>query len=275
MDFQGVNLPTVIWSGVIAGLITLGGVIFSNLTSIWIQHRQFKNDRTARQDERIFAARERCYVEYIQHANDAAARLGLVADETFDTQEYSNAISNVLSSLQKIQIVGSSGTAAIASRLIRETTDLSLQSQLKSLPVRSSRLDRSLALEEFNSEIQLGKQIVEEIKLRTLNNNLDRRTDMLLNSRYREHESNWVRANEERKGFDQRVIQSLNEFNEYVLLESLRLAPLQIEMFSSIRTELGLTPELAERLAEFEIHRLEIVKIIQRLSVEARQLVEE
>ena len=69
------EIPNVVWSAIIASLITLSGVWLSNRNSRNLQQNQLRHDAERRNSERELALRKEVYLEALESISISIARI--------------------------------------------------------------------------------------------------------------------------------------------------------------------------------------------------------
>jgi hypothetical protein len=233
--FMGV--PDVIWSGVIASLLTLGGVYLSNRGNNTRLRTQLEHDRNLKATERIFSVRKEVYLEGMESMANAINHLAELQPPTDKPQE--SHIRRFLLLCAKIQLIAEPATNALVNDLAAMYNAFNLKFSGKKIPLKAAELRRELGKKKKESLYAERERLNSEIwRLEAANND-----EVLLNS-HREAQMRILQSIEDftQQLLDDELAVSI-EYSKFLksMLPDIRLiAKAQAEVIIAIRSDIGL-----------------------------------
>jgi len=111
------SLPTVIWSGILAAIISLAGIIISNRSSLERLRTQLRHDGGEKHKDRLTAMRKEVYLQLFTDITLARRHLFALASKTPTIDDLSTPLETVDTQLSKIQLIGSTESMNLAREL--------------------------------------------------------------------------------------------------------------------------------------------------------------
>jgi hypothetical protein len=132
-------VPDVIWSAVLASLLTLSGVLISNRSNTTRQRIQLQHDADQKAKERNAALRREVYLklaEELTQANSYLARLPQVDASKANPAE---GMQGFFAAAARLQLVAEPKTALLVNELVGSYGELLLRLISRSMPLQSAR----------------------------------------------------------------------------------------------------------------------------------------
>lgn len=234
------SVPNVIWSGVIAAVITLIGVLISNRGNTLRLHQQHQHEADQKRKERITNIRRELY---LQVAADMGAALARISEfPTLDLRK-ENLVSSLIAlntTAAKCQLIAEQETARLLSNVVALIADLTHRKMVKAQEIFAFTLEaehqeslRDEARRQSDALIEEQKQVLDAEKFD------DGRFTMLSDfykqalARVAEHSSLMLEAGE-------RKLDLQIEFSFGALTDSEAILIAQIPLAVAFRKELEL-----------------------------------
>ncbi|MFJ9993160.1 hypothetical protein ACIQSO_20795 [Pseudomonas putida] len=156
-------IPNVVWSGIVASVLTLTGVLLSNKSNTSRLKLQLKHDSEERQKERISSLRRETYLRVAEDMTKAIGQLGGLPQHDFSQSATPTAFNDLMGSSAKLQLIAEPATAAAVSKLAGAYTELHFKLLEKITPMQDLRIEMNINDNLYNDTIQEVKRISLEI----------------------------------------------------------------------------------------------------------------
>lgn len=250
------SLPTVLWSGVVAAIVSLagavGGVILSNRSSERRLLTQLRHDAAEKQRDRVAALRKEVYLALFEELSAVSGHLGALAGKDPVAENLGTPLQGAMSQLGKIQLVGTQQTALLAGELSSLYGESLFRLLLAAKPMHDLTIDINIADKAFRDQMAEAQRINQEI--RSINESGSPNRDRLraLQTSF----SHFQQQYEESSANSSAAWDSFNSlqrpFMDAVFAELKIIGPAQAKLMAAMREEIGLTSD-----PEFMLERLE------------------
>lgn len=238
------RIPNVIWSGVIASILTFFGVLYSDRSNTRRLRIQLKHDGDEKARERVATLRRDVFLSAAEELNKVNSYLGSLTQMDIVKANIGDGLQGFYTAAAKLQLVAEPKTALLANQLVVSYTELFLRIMPNLGRIQEARtevelngvfydkaqvqVDRILAqMAHLNESAQMTQPVFMALQQAFVNNQ-KQTVD------YAEARSvAWEKLNRLSADF---IRQLLSEFT--LILES------QIPLLIEIRRDLGLTTEL-------------------------------
>lgn len=240
------SLPTVIWSGIVAALISLGGVVLSNRASINRLKEQLKHDAREKHRDRLATLRRDVYLKLVAETNRANGYLGSLAAKDPTEGDFGEPLQAAIAELTKVQLIGSREASAAAAELTALYGEALLRLIGIAKPMHEAKIDIKISDDLYQQSFAQGQRVLAEITAENESGAPDQiRLDSLFQSfeHYREQYSSQA---DERNAAWECYNTKHQDFARAVLEETKRLGPVQIKLTCAIREESGLDTDASE-----------------------------
>jgi hypothetical protein len=234
------KVPDTIWAAIIASLLTIGGVVLTNLNSRKQQKEALVHDSNQRDREREMSLRKEVYMPAIEAISAFHGLFSRLPDLNLAEREYTSAVQSNSGAIGKIHVIASNETVQSVMRVQQVMT----MAFLRSFPIRASLISRKAEIDEFTGLIE--QSIQEEVRIIELMKqyNIDGNTD---DQRWKMLNENVDFEMKRHSNYEKRKQELLAEQNPALLAfakdcfdETLKIAELIPHAILAIRKELSL-----------------------------------
>ena len=168
------GISNVIWAAVIASLLTLGGVLLTNLGNNRRLIAQLKHDKDIRDREREMSLKKDVYLAAAESITISMSAIARLHDITIPHDVLGKEISAASSSIGKIQVVGNEETVKATSIFSREHGTSYLKLLVKRIPIVNIKQEISSLDEMINKSIKERDRLVEAMRELNKQGNTDK-----------------------------------------------------------------------------------------------------
>ena len=176
-------VPDVVWSGIVASLITLSGVLLSNWGTSSRLKTQLRHDASQKAKDRLAALRREVYLQAAESFVGASRHIVSLADADPATINLSADLAGFFNSAAKVQLICASETSRLVGDLVTTYGQLMLQSLVWIMPLRNLQIDLNLQndarLTARAACDRLNKRLIDAREDGTIGNIMDARMDEL------------------------------------------------------------------------------------------------
>lgn len=250
------SLPTVLWAGVIAAIVSLmgavGGVVLSNRSSERRLVTQLRHDSSEKQRDRVAALRKEVYLKLFEELSAVSAHLGALAGKDPVTENLGAPLQDVMSQLGKVQLVGAQQTALLAGEVSSLYGEALFRLMLAAKPMHDLKIDIDIADKTFREHMSEAQRVSREILAINESGKPDRDRLRALQNSFGHFQQQKQVSLEERAGASEAFNVLQKPFVQAVFGELKLIAPAQAKLMAAMREEIGLASDL-----EFMLERLE------------------
>ena len=139
------SIPDVIWSGIIASLLTLGGVLVFNRSNTNRLLLQLKHDAAEKAKERTAALRRDVYLRTVEELVKANAHLANLPQLDISKMNLGEGLQGFFSAAARLQLVAEPTTALLMNKLAAQYGELAFELMTHLLPVSKAKSDIQIA----------------------------------------------------------------------------------------------------------------------------------
>ncbi len=247
------SLPTLLWSGVIAALISLGGIIAANRSSERRLRTQLRHDSAEKQRDRIAALRKEVYLQLFEEMSAVSVHLGTLAAKNPATENLSAPLQGLMSQLGKVQLIGTQQTALLAGELSNLYGESLFRLILAAKPMHELKIDIEISDNAFQESMAQAQRVISERRALLESGNADHKKLASLQASLDLFTERYEESLEKRSQAwdDYNCLQK--PFLNAVLAELQVVGPAQAVLMAAMRDEIGLTSDsdfMLERLKE-------------------------
>jgi hypothetical protein len=240
------SIPDVIWSGVIASVLTLSGVLISNRSNTNRLKLQLQHDALEKAKERTAALRREVYLRAVEELVKVNAHLAGLPQIDLTKTNLGDGLQGFFSAAARLQLVAEPKTALLANQLVAEYGELVFKLMTHLVPVGRAKSDIQIADDLYSKAQAEVNRILSEMTRLNESGRPDASTFEALNRSLRFQQDQTAKYAETRndawKTFNQHSI----TFQKYLLSQLRDIGSKQIPVMIEIRRDLGLTGDLAE-----------------------------
>lgn len=264
-------IPNVIWSGVIASVLTLSGVLISNWSNSSRLRMQLKHDSAEKAKERTATLRRDVYLQAAEELTKANSHLASLPQSDLTKTNAVNGLQGFFAAAAKLQLVAEPKTALLVNQLVATYGELLLKLLARLLPLQKAKNDISINDDFYNkAQAEVTRVLAEMAKFNEaaqVNNNVFSALQRSFEG-YQAQSKLYADARSAAwTEFNQLNIQFCRE----LLVDLRQIGEQQIPVMIEIRRDLGLTAELSafrEQMdAQWSKMSIQIDEILNSLQV--------
>lgn len=252
------SVPDVVWSGLLASGLTLGGVLISNRSNKSRLEMQLNHDSTIKSQERTASLRRDVYLDAAKKMPKALSSLIEPSDRD-ESFIVSPSLSDFFSVAAQIQLVAEPVTASLVSELVSKYNDLLMRSAFSRAVLGKAISDRNGWEKKYERSVSESERVLLELnKLKEVPPADSKIIDAVLGS-YERYFAEAEEARLELDGAETRVRIERLRLLKSLLPNVKEIAEFQVSVLVGIRKDLGLTSnvELLELQAKKELMVME------------------
>jgi len=234
------GLPDVVWAGVIASLLTLGGVLLTNRGSNNRNLAQLNHDKDQRNREREMVLRREVYLRATETISEAMSAIVRIADLNVSNEDLGKDISNSTSSINKIHVVGKDSTVYSTAIFSSEMGYIFLKLITDRIPLLVLKEQISTLEGSIEKSTKEREGIIEMMKDFNIKGNADRRLWDVLNENFNFQGKQLDNYFKERLSVQKVIIKGQINLIREIAIHHARLRKLLIPTLIAIREELEL-----------------------------------
>jgi hypothetical protein len=240
------QVPAVVWSGLLASLVTLSGVMLSNRSNTKRLLQQLEHDATQKNKDRIAVLHREVYLKAAEELARASGFLGTISQLDPAKQNIAQGLSEFFAVSAKVQLIAQPTTSRLAGELTLRYGELIMRLIQKVMPVH----DLNSQIRLTNDFAQRNQAEVDRVlaEMKQLNESgvSDRaRFEALERSFHHAQEMTNSFATKRESLWAQQVSAN-REFNITLFQEMREVGPVQTQVMAALRSELGLETNVQE-----------------------------
>jgi hypothetical protein len=239
------SVPDVIWSALIASVITLGGVFLSNLSNTKRLKLQLRHDANEKAIERTSVLRRDVYLRTVEELVKANAHLSSLPKLDIAKTNIADGLQGFFTTAARLQLVAEPKTSLLVSQLSADYGELVFKLMIDLLPVSKARTDIEITDSFYQkTQIEIARILAEMRKV----NESEKPNLIVLNSLQDSFQFEQEQAEKnvaERSDGWERFNQYNLIFQKNLLIGLKEISSKQIAVMVEIRRDLGLTGDLA------------------------------
>ena len=160
------SVPDVIWSGVIASILTLSGVLISNRSNTNRLKIQLQHDANEKAKERTAALRHEVYLRTVEELVKANSHLVSLPTLDLSKTNFGDGLQGFFSSAARLQLVAEPRTSLLVNQLVVEYGELVFQLMAHLMPASRAKADIQIADDLYTkAQAQVTRVLSEMAKL--------------------------------------------------------------------------------------------------------------
>lgn len=243
-------IPNVIWSGIVASLLTLGGVLLSNRDSTNRLKLQLQHDAAEKSKERIATLRRDVYFRTVEELVKANAHLAGLPQKDLAKENFGDGLQDFFSASARLQLVAEPETALLVAQLQADYGELAFDLMTHLLPVSKAKIDIQIADNLYNKAQTEVTRLLADMAKQNESGNPDPKIFQSLQLAFEFQQGQSQKFGDDCSQAWHRFNESSIEFQRFLFTRIKDLGPKQIPVLVAIRRDLGLTGDLQEFEAE-------------------------
>lgn len=252
------SISDVIWSGIIASGLTLSGVLISNRSNAARLRMQLDHDSVEKSKERIVSVRREIYLRATDESHKILRFFTNLPSVDFTEANPSEALHGFQSTLSKLKLIAEPKTISLVTSLDAEVSKVFLKLLGVVQPIHDTRtyiwgFDENIDF--FRSK---AKEAIAEIK--ALNESSASPLGRIeeLKKSYEDYVSTAAKHKQGREVKQQEFDRLTEAYSKSIYSELTPLGRLMGQIEIEMRSELGLTTDVAAYIAQMERQRVEM-----------------
>lgn len=238
------SIPDVVWSAVIASVLTLSGVLISNWSNTGRLRIQLQHDAAEKAKERTAALRRDVYLCVAEELTKATSHLAWLPQSDLTKTNAADGFQGFFAAAARLQLVAEPKTALLVNQLVSAYGELLLRLMARLMPLQKVRVDISISDDLYNkAQAEVTRVLAEMARF----NEAARVDDAIFGALQRAFDAHQGQAKEyaARRSASWDQFHRLNvEFCRQLMTELRAVGEQQIPVMIEIRRDLGLTAEL-------------------------------
>lgn len=247
------SIPDVVWSGVVASVLTLSGVFLSNKSSNNRLRIQLEHDAAEQSKERTASLRREVYLVAAEELTKAQSRLAALPQSDIAKTNPADGLQGFFAAAAKLQLVAEPKTALLVNQLTGSYGELLLKLITRLLPLQEAKSDISINEDLYNkAQAEVTRVLAQMARFNEaaqVNEAVFRALERAFDA-YQSQANTYAAARN--VAWDK--FNRLNvEFCRQLLIDMRSLSEQQIPVLIEIRRDLGLTAELGAFREQMEV----------------------
>jgi hypothetical protein len=246
------NVPDVIWSGIIASVLTLSGVLVANRSNTTRLKVQLTHDREEKAKERISSMRREVCLMAVEELVKINAFLGSLPQQDILKNNLADGFVGFQSASARLQLVAEPKTTLLAMQLSAAYGELFIDLLQQIMILGNAKSDIQIADDLY---IKANNEVQRILSAMTLQNETGVPDQQKFDALQRSLKFNQEQASKYSAalsaGWD-KFNEGNNAFARHLLLRLRDIAPQQMKLTVEIRRDLGLLGDLFEVEAEMQ-----------------------
>ena len=244
------SIPDVIWSGVIASALTLGGVLISNGSNTKRLKLQLQHDSNEKAKERTATLRREVYLRAAEELVRANAHLASLPQIDVTKVNAGDGLQGFFAATARLQLVAEPATALLVNQLSALYGELVLKLMAKLAPVQKAKIDIRSSDDLYSKAQAEVTRILSEMTKQ--NESGQRNAFRALNSNFEFQQDQARKHASARSEAWDRFNKSNIQFSRNLFSELRAIGSQQIPVLIAIRRDLGLSGEI--EVMEAQMH---------------------
>lgn len=261
------SIPTVVWSGIVAALISLGGIVLSNWSTSRRLRIQLKHDAAEKLKDRLGVLRKEVYLQLYSDITAMQGHLGALSSKDPTSPDFGAPVQATNSQLAKVQLVGSDEVMHHASELQALYTESLFALMIAAKPLHELRTDIRLADQFYNQYLQEAQRVTKEITALNETGRPDPVQILALQRSFDSFRAQYTSYADERSESWDAYNTSQNGFLQVVKDQIARVAPTQAKLMAALKNEIGVETDVAALLSRIEDNQVRMENAVKEVLV--------
>jgi hypothetical protein len=246
------QVPDVIWSGVIASVITLTGVMLSNRSNTFRLQLQLSHDACEKHKDRSAAIRRDVYLEATEEMSRVSSYFGHLPQLNPLKDNPNEGMKGFFSAAAKMQLVSEQETAKLVGELATRYGEVFLTLLAKVQPVHNLKIESDIAKDFYDRNLaEANRALFEMTQINESGRPDPNRYDALHNS-YEYAESMMEKFDRDRQDLNTRHAAAHKAYSIAMMREIKSLGQLQVLVAAATRRELNLETDITKYEAQLQ-----------------------
>lgn len=260
------KIPNVVWSGLIASLVTLSGVMLSNRSNTKRLIRQLNHDAAQKEKDRFNSLRRDVYLKAVEEASKVGGFFGKIPTLDPATTNIGDGLSEFISAFAKLQLVSQPETTKLAGELMTRYGEILILLLQKATPVHDQNTTIRVSSDFYQKNQSEVDRILAEMKQMNESGHQDEPRFSALQRSFEQSQAMVSHFLDEReKAFELRD-EALQQYMEVLLHEMKPTISLQHQLSILIKSELSIQSGTDEIEQSSEKNYMRMTSALERLT---------
>lgn len=263
MTFEGLSLPTVVWSGIVAAAISLAGVLLSNWSTSRRLRMQLQHDAAEKLKDRLGVLRKEVYLQLYSDITALQAHLGILSAKDPTSPEFGVPVQVVIAQLARVQLVGGSEVMKHADELSASFTESLFRLMLAAKPMHELKFEIATADQFYNQNMQEVQRINAEMMAQNESGHPDSARMAALQRSFEHSRGQYNMYRQERdqawENYNALHVQFVGAVKAQVEL----MEPAQARLMAALKNEIGVPTDVKHLLDQIETRQLRIQTAVE------------
>lgn len=251
--FQLLKLvPDVIWSAIVASVITLFGVMLSNRSNTARLKLQLDHDAAEKAKDKISNLRRDVYLKASEDIENTNISISEMANRDLTNLNFTKELQVISGSIARLKLVAEPKTSILAGNLGVEFGSLFLKLLPQLAVIQDARTDIGVNQSLHDSSSAEVSRVVREMNRLKEEGRQDRIVFQNLQGSYEFHSNQAQQYAEAVALAYENLHAALREYSMKVFPEMKELSKLQLKVMVAIRTDLGIACDVADLQRQLE-----------------------
>lgn len=238
------SVPDVVWSGLLASLITLVGVFFSNCSNRSRLETQLRHDREEKEKERTATLRREISLEAVGEFTEIMYALSQISTRDMTDPELASPAKKFSSTASRLQLVVEPRTALKIQQFSFQCAKIYMQLIARATPISQARTNANISKHWFEiSNSEVNRLLIEMKKLNESSQH-DHKVFISLSNSYTIQQQQMEKHARDMNFYLSQVQYLTLQFNKELLERIIKIVPDQNAIFLELRRDLGLNAEI-------------------------------
>ena len=247
------EIPNVVWSGVIAAFISLGGVWASNKANNERLKLQLEHDAQQKNKERIHSLRSEVYLRVVEYIETTNIHLSSLSTRDLTKSDMSAELQVISGAMAKLKLVAEPETSKIATELGVAFGAVFLRLLSFLSPLQKEKVDIEINNELYDEAHNEAKALRQEIDRINQGGMIDYLRLQAIQSAFDFKCKQADQYAGARGEASKNYVVELKKFNHLLMVEMRSLTEVQLRLMIAARGDLGLTSDSYELRKQLEL----------------------
>lgn len=238
------KVPDVVWSGIIASLLTFIGVMLSNGSNTKRLKIQLNHDAEEKAKERTAILRRDVYLKAFEELNRVNTKLVALAQADFVNSNPTNDLQDFYAAASKLQLIAEPETSILSSKLVAAYGILTMRLLARLGPLNDIKIEISINDRAYDVAVAEVNRILEKQRLLVESGQPEQAQMAALNNAYDFSSSQAENYADQRAAAWKAFHQHHVEYVKMVMRELKTIGEQHPPLMIAIRRDLGLTEQI-------------------------------
>lgn len=239
------KIPDVVWSGLLASVLTLTGVMLSNWSNTKRLTKQLSHDSGEKEKDRINSLRRDVYLKAAEETAKVASYWVKIPQLDPAKVNIADGLTDFFASAAKLQLVAQPETSSLAGELVTRYGEILMGLLEKAMPIHDLNTNIRLSSDFYDRNQAEVTRVLAEMKQLNESGQPDSQRFSALQRSFDSSQSLTNHFAEKREEAFGQHANAMREYTIKLMKEIRSVGLLQIQLAAAIRSELSLVTDIA------------------------------